>query len=124
MNLQRHVAEILQRQDAQCIRMPDDRRHRQRHLAEEVRDVDERQRREFDRAVVKREDDRRHGCRPGGRNHAEVPARGRVACQRNDTMIVREKAAVPHVLVDAAALRCGTVFDDIVVDHSGVTRRP
>ena len=74
VRLQGHVAEILQRENAQRIGMPDDRRHRQRHLAEQLRDVDEGQRRELDRTVVKRQDDRRPSAGEITRKYRRVDA--------------------------------------------------
>ena len=49
MRLQRHVAEILQRDDAERVRVAEDGGHRQRHLLQQARDVRERQRGEIDR---------------------------------------------------------------------------
>jgi len=106
-SLKGHVAQILQRKNAQWVGMPDDGRNGQRHLAEQMRDVDERQRREFDRTVVKREDHRRRRCqpnRPAGGNNAEVSARGRIAGQGHDAMFGRGETAAAQVLIDAAAL--------------------
>ena len=49
VRLQRDVAEILQREDAELVRVAEDRRHRQRHLLQQLADVGERQRGEVDR---------------------------------------------------------------------------
>src|SRR5262245_5247707 len=52
MRLQRHVAQILQRDDAELVRVTKNARDRYRHQAEEVGDVDKRKRVEINRARV------------------------------------------------------------------------
>ena len=59
MRLQRDVAEILERENAERVGVAEDRRHRQRNLLQQRRDVGEGQRREVDRPGVQREHDRR-----------------------------------------------------------------
>ena len=59
MRLQRDVAEILERHDAQRIGVSQQRRNRQRHLPEQLGDIGEGQRGELNRSHVQREHDRR-----------------------------------------------------------------
>ena len=83
VGLQRHVAEVLQRDDAERIGVIEDRRDRQRHLLQQGRHVGERQCREFDRPRMQRQHDRgavrRNDaevlpvrCVAGERDHARV----------------------------------------------------
>ena len=59
MRLQRHVAQILLRDDAERVGMIEHERHRQRHLPQQLRHVGEGQRGEVDRPGVQRQHDRR-----------------------------------------------------------------
>ena len=99
MRLQRDVAEILQRQDAERIRMAEHRRDRQRHLLEQVGDVGEGKRRELDRPSVQREHDRWSI----GRQDPEVAAIRSIARQRHDPGASSREAALTEILVDAIA---------------------
>ena len=96
VRLQRDVAEILQRDDAERVGVPEDGRHRQRHLLQQSRDVGERQRRELDRAGVQRQHDRT----AVRRNDAEVAAVGRVARERHDPRRWRTAPCLGEILVD------------------------
>ena len=77
MRLQRDVAEILQRHDAQRVGVPQQRGNRQRHLPEQLGDIGEGQRGELDRSHVQGEHDRRLV----GTDDAEVSPVRRVAGQ-------------------------------------------
>ena len=83
VRLQRDVAEILQRENAELVRVAEDRGDRQRDLLQQLADVGERQRREVDRPGVQRQHDRR----AVGRDDPEVPPVGRVAGQRHDARV-------------------------------------
>ena len=65
VRLQRDVAEILQRQHAELVGVAEDRGNRHRHLREQARDVDERQRVEVERR--RRAATARSTARPGSR---------------------------------------------------------
>ena len=68
MRLQRHVAEILQRDDAELVRVAKDARHRHRHRGQQACDVHERQLLEVDRLRM----DGQHLRRRVAKQHAEV----------------------------------------------------
>jgi hypothetical protein len=59
VRLEGHVTEILEREDPEIAGVSDDRRDRDRHLLEQPRDVDERQRVEIEGAGIERQHDRR-----------------------------------------------------------------
>ncbi len=116
MRLQRDVAEILEGQNAQAVRVPDNCRHRQAHALEQAGDIDEGQRRHFDWALVQRE----HQRRSLGGDDAEVAAGGGVAGQRDDGARRRRDAAPAQVFVDptllAVAHRARSLLRDVVYD--------
>ena len=97
MGLQRHVAEILQGNDAELVGMAENRRRRQWHLAQQPGHVGERHPGEFDRPRM----DREHKGRTVGRNNPEVPSIGGVARQRHDAGILRRQPALFEIPVDA-----------------------
>ena len=111
MRLQRDVAEILQRQDAEGIRMAEHRRDRQRHLLEQIGDVGKRERREFDRSRVQRQHDRWSI----GRQDPEVATVRRIAGERHDPGAASREAALTEVLVDTIA-QLGA-FDCRLIGH-------
>ena len=57
VRLERDVAEILQREHAEIVRVPQHRRNRHRHLRHQRRDVHERQLRDVERRRVQRQHD-------------------------------------------------------------------
>ena len=79
VRLQRDVAEILQDEDAEVVRVAGDGRHGERDGRHQPRDVHERQLGKRERRVV----DRQHDGRIVRPQHAEVLPRGRVAGQRH-----------------------------------------
>ena len=79
MRLEGDIAEILERDDAELIGMAEDTRHRHRHFAQQLRDVDEGKCVEIDRSGMHREDLRGFVLQ----QHAEVASIGRVAGQRH-----------------------------------------
>ena len=80
VRLQRHVAEILERQHAEVGGVTENPRHRHRHRGEQLRRVHERQR----GVVERRRVDRQHERLAVLRQHAEIAAIGRVAGERHD----------------------------------------
>ena len=81
VRLQRDVAEILQRQDAQLVDVIDDLRDRHRHRRQQLRDVHERQRGVVERRRVHREHERlvrrARGCGSSGGRTRRWSARAR-----------------------------------------------
>ena len=75
VRLQRDVAEILQREHAEVVGVPQHLGNRHRHLRHQRRDVHERQLRDVERRGVQRQHDRRRA----GQQDAEVAAVRRVA---------------------------------------------
>ena len=99
MRLQRDVAEILEDQDAEVVRVARNRRNRQRDVREQPADVDERQLVERERRVVHRQ----HHRRVIGPKNAEVLARRRVAGERHDAHLRSRELRAVQALVDARA---------------------
>ena len=97
MRLQRDVAEILQGDDAELVRVGEDARHGHRHRLEQAGDVDERELLEGDRPRVHGE----HLRRVVRHEHAEVaPVRG-VAGERHHGRAALREAAVGEKLIDS-----------------------
>ena len=103
VRLQRHVAQILEREHADVVGMAEDARNRHRHLLEQPRDVHERQRFHVERGRVQGQDE----WRSRGREHPVVAPIRRVAGQRHDPRAVRGQAAPPEVHVDPLPLLGG-----------------
>src|SRR5437763_12899824 len=99
MRLQRDVAEILERQNAEPVRMSEDRGHGKRDLLEQAGDVRERKRRQLDRSGMNGEHER-----PSiRRQDTEVPAVRRIAGQRHDPGLISCQTALAQKAVDAIA---------------------
>ena len=103
VRLQRHVAQVLEREHADVVGMAEDARNRHRHLLEQPRDVHERQRFHVERGRVQGQDE----WRARGREHPVVAPIRRVAGQRHDTRAVRGQAAPPEVHVNPFPLLGG-----------------
>ena len=103
MRLERDVAEILEREHADVVGMPEDLRDRDRHALEQPRDVGERQRVHVERRRVQRQ----HERRAVRRQDAVVAPIGGVAGQRDDARAEGAEAVAAEVDVDSFALLGG-----------------
>ena len=99
VRLQGDVAEILEDEDAEVVRMARDRGNRQRDVRKQPADVDERQRVECERRIV----DRQHDRRVVGPQDAEILARRRVAGQRHDAHLRPREFRAMQAFVDSRA---------------------
>ncbi len=106
VSLQRDVAEVLEGEDPEIAGMPKHGRNRHRHLLEQPRDVDERQRVEVERRRVERQHDRR-GV---GEQHAVVAPVGSVAGERHDARRLPREIAPLEIRIDSLALAGGVGY--------------
>ena len=100
MGLERDVAEVLEREHADVVGMPEDLRDRNRHALEQPRDVGERQRVHVEGRRVQRQ----HERRAMRRLDAVVAPIGGVAGQRDDPRAEGAQAVAAEVDVDSFAL--------------------
>ena len=106
VRLQRHVPEILEREDAEIAGVAEHGRDRHRHLLEQPRDVGERQLSNVER--------RRHRATARstgvGQHDAEVAPVGSVAGQRHDARRLPRETAAIEIRVDPLTLSGGVRY--------------
>ena len=103
VGLERHVAEILERQHANVVGVPEDARNGHRHLLEQPGDVHEGQRVEVERLGVQRQHNR--GC--VRQQHAKIATIRGIAGQRHNPRRARCETAALEVGVDPIPLVAG-----------------